>query len=53
MNRGATAIVVVNDEPTILPLLVEVPAEEGHATSAATNGTAALGLLGGRRRNES
>ena len=53
MNRGAAAIVVVDDEPTILRLLGEVQAEEGHATSAAPNGTSALGLLGGRRGNGS
>ncbi len=39
-------ILVVDDEPTILDLLVELLQEEGHATLAARDGVAAREALG-------
>ncbi len=39
-------ILVVDDEPTILELLVELLREEGYATLAASDGVAAIGVLG-------
>ena len=46
MNRRTARILVVDDEPTILQLLVEVPAEEDYATPAVPIGTAALEMIG-------
>ena len=38
-------ILVVDDEPTILDLLVEILGDEGHATLAARDGLAAVEVL--------
>ena len=40
-------ILVVEDEPTILDLLLDVLREEGYAVRATTDGAAALELLAG------
>lgn len=39
-------ILVVDDEPTILDLLVELLRDEGHAAQAARDGVAAMEALG-------